>query len=97
LQALLRRANFSADVLASGSPGKRYLKAQKSNPRSVLMLRSLQDEHFFIDVKRGWGSGDIDPLEHELSVFDQLSRSLNVDRLPPRNERGADIVVRADR
>jgi histidyl-tRNA synthetase len=97
LQALLRRANFSADVLASGSPGKRYLKAQKSNPRSVLMLRSLQDDHFFIDVKRGWGSGDVDPLEHELIVFDQLSRSLNVDRLPPRNERGADIVVRADR
>jgi histidyl-tRNA synthetase len=96
MQALFRRAGFSADVIASGSPGKRYLKAQKANPRSVLVLRAMLGNQLFVDIKRGWGSGDIDPTDHEFQTFLLITKSLKAERLPPINAHQADLVIQLD-
>ncbi|MFL6764023.1 MAG: histidine--tRNA ligase [Sphingomicrobium sp.] len=93
-QSLLRGAHFSTDVVVTGSANKRYLKAQKANPLSVLVLRSGSPDELLIDIKRGWGSGDIDPREHEKSVLKALSESFNVEQLPERNPFAADIRIR---
>jgi len=94
LQSVLRQNQFSCELEVTGSPKKRYMRAQKGNPLSILILRSQDGPDIFIDIKRGWGSGEIDPYEHEKSVYDQLSDKLAVQHLAAVNDLGADICMR---
>ncbi|HEX6409494.1 MAG TPA: histidine--tRNA ligase [Sphingomicrobium sp.] len=93
-QALLRQSRFSSELEITGSPKKRYLRAQKGNPRSILVLRAQSGDQVFVDIKRGWGSGEVDPFVHEKDVFELLSRSLDVEPMPQQNKFGVDMTVR---
>ncbi|MFN3944621.1 MAG: histidine--tRNA ligase [Allosphingosinicella sp.] len=92
--AQLRYAGFSTEAVISGAPKKRYLKAQKAEPRHILVLRSETSGGIQVDIKRGWGSGSMDPLEHERQVVELLSRSFELELLPQKNPSSADIEVR---
>ena len=92
-QAQLRASGFSTDLVVTGAPRKRYLKAQKAEPLHVLVLRAESDNSIFVDIKRGWGSGDVDPLLHEKRVADLLSESFELKTLAPQNTYSADIEV----
>jgi histidyl-tRNA synthetase len=96
-QAALRKAGFSAGLENTGSPKKRYLKAQKTSPLSVLIIRAESPDHILVDVKRGSGSGDIDPMSHEKRIVDVLSTVMRVEHLPQRNDIGADIRIWLER
>ena len=91
--SLLRRSKFASELLNVGSTSKRYLKAQKLNPKAVLILRDVAENYVGVDIKRGWGSEVEDPLKHE-----QMIVKLLADRMPtrppsPLNDRHWDIEI----
>jgi histidyl-tRNA synthetase len=70
----LRGAGFVTDTIVTGSPRKRYEKAQQRTPKIVLLLKHANDtgRSFFVEVKRGRGAGEMQPREAELQALKAL-------------------------
>ena len=67
LAARLRRAGRSVEVISSGSPRKRYDKAQAKSPVMIMILMPDPEatEAHLVEIKRGKGAGEIDWVKNE--------------------------------
>ena len=75
LTARLRRAGHSVEVITTGSPRKRYDKAQAKLPTMVMiLLPDLEDqESLLVEIKRGKGAGETHWHQNEQMGSDWLS------------------------
>jgi histidyl-tRNA synthetase len=79
----LRRNGIVTDAILSGSPRKRYDKAQSKCPQIVLIIRvdPADGTGTLVEVKRGKGAGEISPRACELKAFDLLSSFVSTQHI----------------
>lgn len=95
LTTALRRSGSACDMIVTGSPNKRFDKAQAKSPRLVFVV--LDDGQsdpstMWIDVKRGKGAGAGTGIASELQAGEKLGKIGEVREYTPRQD--ADYYVR---
>lgn len=88
----LRRSGRRVEDVSSGSPRKRYDKAQAKNPLMVMILLPDPDnkDAWLVEIKRGKGAGEIDWHENERLGAEWLNAVGNSQHI------GADPSAKAD-
>jgi histidyl-tRNA synthetase len=98
----LRRHGYTADWVISGSPKKRYDRAQAKAPELVFLVQEVtqwdQDPTpIYIDVKRGKGSGTMSGLEAEDRAVSILKELGTFVPLTEQQKLTADVGIYLDR
>lgn len=92
----LRRNGIRADYNVSGSPKKRFDKAQSLLPKALFLIvpGSGEGHEILVDVKRGKGAGNATPAEIEVWGGEMLANAYSVRR-PNRPNEGYDYAIRS--
>ena len=96
LAKALRGIEKSAEIIASGSPQKRYDKAQNRGPRIICIILSCdKNSAISIDLKRGRGLGDAT----ESDILNEIVQDLSLHHIlvePPQlvSGRRPDVTVK---
>jgi histidyl-tRNA synthetase len=96
ITSALRRNHISCDLLSSGSPRKRFDKALKSNPKSVISLNTvLLDEGQYANLRiKQVAGGHSTYLRQNENLGQALKSRFRVETLPGRHlDSGSDVKL----